>query len=178
MDNLIQKIQITPGTVADIRDFNEIQKICWLQVYPNETAGITKEDILARDWDSPKRWRMWRKSVSGGWLKRTRYWAARTQEGKVVGFCVAIKEWSYGEIDKIYVLPEYQGKGVGRKLLEPALEWLTPYDEVRIGVVTYNTRAIRFYEKFGFRDSAKKDHETVLPSGKRLLRIMMVLRRQ
>ncbi|WP_439504716.1 GNAT family N-acetyltransferase [Sediminibacterium sp.] len=56
------------------------------------------------------------------------------------------------EIERIYVLKEYLGKGVGQFLLENAIiigkEKKPSY--IWLGVWEMNTRAIRFYEKNGF----------------------------
>jgi ribosomal protein S18 acetylase RimI-like enzyme len=56
------------------------------------------------------------------------------------------------EIERIYVLQEFHGKGVGLMLYEHALsialEQNAPY--IWLGVWEKNPRAIRFYEKQGF----------------------------
>jgi ribosomal protein S18 acetylase RimI-like enzyme len=56
------------------------------------------------------------------------------------------------EIERIYVLQEFHGKGVGLMLYEQALsvalEQNVPY--IWLGVWEKNSRAIRFYEKQGF----------------------------
>ncbi|MEN9963305.1 MAG: hypothetical protein RL582_400 [Bacteroidota bacterium] len=56
------------------------------------------------------------------------------------------------EIERIYVLKEFQGKKVGQILYEKAIE-IAKYkkaDYVWLGVWEYNPRAIRFYKKNGF----------------------------
>jgi ribosomal protein S18 acetylase RimI-like enzyme len=56
------------------------------------------------------------------------------------------------EIERIYVLQEFHGKGVGLMLYEQALsialEQNAPY--IWLGVWEKNSRAVRFYEKQGF----------------------------
>jgi ribosomal protein S18 acetylase RimI-like enzyme len=49
----------------------------------------------------------------------------------------------------------YHGKGVGDELMTHALCWMGDQADVTLGVIYYNERAIRFYEKFGFRDTGK-----------------------
>ena len=56
-----------------------------------------------------------------------------------------------GEIFAIYILSEYYGRGVGRRLMETGLEQLTSCAKVAVHVLKDNQRAIRFYERFGFR---------------------------
>lgn len=56
-----------------------------------------------------------------------------------------------GEIFAIYVLKAYHGKHVGLALMNAAMEKLSDYDRVALWVLRGNERAIRFYEKYGFR---------------------------
>ncbi len=62
-----------------------------------------------------------------------------------------------GEIFALYVLAAYYGTGLGRRLMDAGLERLRDCPEVRLWVLQGNARAIRFYEKCGFRsDGAEK----------------------
>lgn len=57
------------------------------------------------------------------------------------------------EIERLYVLKDFQGKNVGQTLLLKALSiaaWKN-LDYVWLGVWEKNTKAIRFYEKKGFK---------------------------
>ena len=56
-----------------------------------------------------------------------------------------------GEIFALYVLADYYGKGVGRKLMDVGLEQIKHFSQVRLWVLKENRRAIRFYEKCGFQ---------------------------
>lgn len=61
-----------------------------------------------------------------------------------------------GEVFALYVLSEYYGTGVGRILMEAALEQLKVYPQVCLWVLKENPRAIRFYEKCGFGASGEE----------------------
>ncbi len=63
-----------------------------------------------------------------------------------------------GEIFALYVLAAYYGTGLGRRLMDAGLEQLRDCDQIRLWVLQGNERAIRFYEKCGFRpDGAEKE---------------------
>ena len=66
-----------------------------------------------------------------------------------------------GEVFAIYVLKEYYGKGVGCALMDAALELLKDNDRIAVWVLEGNERAIRFYEKCGFRFDGKKETITL-----------------
>lgn len=61
------------------------------------------------------------------------------------------KEDSF-EIERIYVLSDYQGKGIGRQLLEKAIQMAKKKKAsyIWLGVWEENKRAIQFYKKNGF----------------------------
>jgi len=65
-----------------------------------------------------------------------------------------------GEIQAIYLFPEYWDKGYGRQMMEQTLVKLKDmgFREVVIWVLKENIRARLFYEKFGFKfDGATKE---------------------
>ncbi len=77
------------------------------------------------------------------------------ENGNVIGFvCYGDRGEEapdVGEIFALYVLADYYGKGVGRKLMDVALEKIKHFSQVRLWVLKENRRAIRFYEKCGFQ---------------------------
>jgi ribosomal protein S18 acetylase RimI-like enzyme len=56
-------------------------------------------------------------------------------------------------VSSLYVLPGYQGKGVGRILLDTAEGRARGYgvDRIWLGVMTQNTPALDWYRKIGFQ---------------------------
>ena len=77
------------------------------------------------------------------------------ENGNVIGFvCYGDRGEEapdVGEIFALYVLADYYGKGVGRKLIDVGLEQIKHFSQVRLWVLKENRRAIRFYEKCGFQ---------------------------
>ena len=77
------------------------------------------------------------------------------ENGNVIGFvCYGDRGEEapdVGEIFALYVLADYYGKGVGRKLMDVGLEQIKHFSQVRLWVLKENKRAIRFYEKCGFQ---------------------------
>ena len=75
---------------------------------------------------------------------------------RVVGFA-ACSEYrggglsNAGEIIAIYVLADHWGQGIGSRLMRESLATLQRYPRVAVMVLKKNSRAIRFYERFGFR---------------------------
>ena len=62
-----------------------------------------------------------------------------------------------GEVFAIYLLREYYDRGIGRALMEGALDALKGYSRVCVWALRGNERAIRFYKRCGFSpDGAEK----------------------
>lgn len=84
---------------------------------------------------------------------------------KVVGYIklnkgssqTELKENNAMEIERIYVLNEFQGKGVGQLLYEKAMQVAkdNSADYIWLGVWEDNTSAIKFYKKNGFVEFGK-----------------------
>ena len=67
-----------------------------------------------------------------------------------------------GEIFALYVLSEYYGTGVGRKLMEAGLQKLRHYPKITLWVLKENKRAIRFYQKCGFVPTGEEMFSTIV----------------
>ncbi|NJE13191.1 GNAT family N-acetyltransferase [Thermococcus sp. LS2] len=78
---------------------------------------------------------------------------------EIVGFIVCDKDWFskyegrvVGAIHEFVIDKRYQGKSIGKKLMEKCLCYLSKYnDKIELWVGEKNKKAIKFYEKYGFR---------------------------
>lgn len=78
---------------------------------------------------------------------------ALDKAGERVGYCVStINGKHVGEIDSLYVLPEYRGKGLGETLVRESIDWLQMQGVARIflEVAAGNEEVYGFYARFGF----------------------------
>jgi ribosomal protein S18 acetylase RimI-like enzyme len=62
------------------------------------------------------------------------------------------------ELERIYVHSSQKGKGIGRTLLDKACDFARQhaYEVLWLGVWEKNTKAIRFYEQYGFTNFGKQ----------------------
>lgn len=154
-----------------------VQHQTWLATYPNEELGITREAINARfaypDGTLMKRHPTNRQQINTD--PALHVWVAK-EEQRVIGFCIALKEALNGHVRAIYVLPAHQGRGIGKRLLQASLDWLGDHKPVTLAVATYNTKAIAFYQSFGFEINEQAPGVSVahLPSGVAIPQLEMV----
>ncbi len=98
---------------------------------------------------------------------------------RVVGFadygpCRSEDLTDAGEIYAIYILRDHYDTGTGRALMGKALEALSGYRKTAVWVLEGNERAIRFYQRCGFRFDGKKQE---LSLGTTVTEVRMVLER-
>lgn len=170
----IKIVQATPGDMKGIR---EVQKLSWLETYPNESIGITMADIAARfSGDDTTAGKLQMDERIRRFFQPNAYTWIVKDKNRIVGYCLAIKGDSTNRIQAIYLLSEYQGKGLGKKLIFTALKWLGEKKPVYLNVASYNKKAISFYEHIGFIKTGKILEDDFIPlnSGKSIHEIEMV----
>jgi ribosomal protein S18 acetylase RimI-like enzyme len=79
-------------------------------------------------------------------------------QGKVAGFLRYSQGEAGTQIHALYLLEEYQGKGLGRKLMEHCLS-LSPGRPVRLFVLRENQKAQGFYRAMGFAPTGREQRE-------------------
>ncbi|MBI5151353.1 MAG: GNAT family N-acetyltransferase [Candidatus Pacebacteria bacterium] len=174
-NRLITIVDAIPNDVYVIRN---IRKLTWLVTYPNKKFGISKKDIENKFPDDTTK--IAKKKIEEGkrqFLDPTIHTYVAKEKNIIIGFCGVKKEEKNNRIGAIYLLPKYQNKGIGRKLMKMAMHWLGNERDIYVNVASYNEKAIRFYEKFGFVQTGKivNDSAGVLPSGKIIPEIEMLL---
>jgi len=78
---------------------------------------------------------------------------------------------AHGEVYALYVLREYYGRRIGYGLMNAALEELSAYERIAVWVLKGNDRAIRFYERYGFRFDGTEE-EIMLGTPNKKLRMI------
>lgn len=68
--------------------------------------------------------------------------------GRVIAVLATCRDQAASWIDQLYVLPGYEGRGVGAQLLQLAHTVLEP--PIRLYTFQANVRARRFYERHGY----------------------------
>lgn len=87
-------------------------------------------------------------SVAASFLTTAKGWVAIC-EGDIVGFSIADREEA--TLFALFVQPEFEGKGIGSRLLDLAVDWLRAQGITRAWLTTGpNTKAACFYVRRGW----------------------------
>lgn len=138
-----------------------MQAQSWLDTYPNAAAGISEEWVRARtaSWFRPesiaRRLDWLHDSLA---LTDTNIWRVALHKGEVAGMLYGGKDTSGQELHMLYVDKKYHGRGAAQQLMDVFLAWASPGTPITLAVTSYNARAIRFYEKYGFKKIPGSEH--------------------
>jgi ribosomal protein S18 acetylase RimI-like enzyme len=149
-------IKIRPAIPADARAIQEVVVRTWRETYPNADEGITSQDIEAYFGDpfSPETLLAWEQEIAA--INGRYALLAAEVDDQVVGVCRAFVRPESNQVQLIYVLPEFQGRGIGRSFFSELEGYFDPHKDVVVQVVEYNASAIAFYERLGFKDTGKR----------------------
>lgn len=149
MQNLLIK-KVTPNEIADLQ---EISRRTFFETY---AAGNTEKDMLKyldEEFTSEK-------LIAELNDQNSEFYFA-LYAGEIVGYLKVnfgqsqtdIKDDKSLEIQRIYVLNEFQGLKIGKSLYRKAIEIANQkkLDYLWLGVWEENPNAIQFYEKIGFK---------------------------
>ncbi|MDD5073766.1 MAG: GNAT family N-acetyltransferase [Candidatus Shapirobacteria bacterium] len=162
----MSKLKISQAGTADISTISKIQKKAWLATYPNLGTGVTRADILKKDFTGLEPTR-YQNMADDNW----RYFLAQ-KDNQTIGYAAAKKEADQGIIKLVHVLPQFQNQGVGSVLLEQVLKWLVG-KRIVLQVARANFGTIAFYQKFGF--SPIGPGRPIKVAGKEIATLKMVI---
>jgi GNAT superfamily N-acetyltransferase len=98
-------------------------------------------------------------SVAASFLLDSKGWVAE-RNGAVVAFTIADR--ASRSIFALFVLPEFEGQGLGSHLLRLALHWLRENGVADVWLTTGpDTEAARFYERRGWVPAGVAEHGDV-----------------
>ena len=141
----IRAVLVRGARVEDADAIERIRTDTWREAY----RGLMPDSLLdGLGYDSTRR----RALMSA--MPPHQFVLVAEDEGAVVGFCMGGRSRSpddqfRGEVYAIYVLPEHQGHGIGRALLNTAAKELVDRDlgSMIIWVLRENAPSRRFYER-------------------------------
>jgi ribosomal protein S18 acetylase RimI-like enzyme len=147
-------VQIRRANLEDVPGIVLVNVRSWQKAY----AGIVPEDFLnGLDRDRPAREQRWRESLQRP-SPETVFVAADPDE-RVIGYSRgrASSPPHFGhdaELTSLYLLPEAWGQGLGGSLVVALARSLAAggHRSLLTWVLRENLRAVRFYERYGWRD--------------------------
>ena len=135
------RVTVSPLAQADTPVIADLARRIWPAAYAGILTDEQIANLLLRIYGEENL----RREMADG----HRFWAAY-ENAQPVGYASAYKDDGIIWLKKLYVLPDRQGRGIGKKLIDAAVAALRPARELRLLVNGDNLPAQRFYAKTGF----------------------------
>lgn len=147
------ELKVNKATFKEISQLQSIGKLTFAETFSSENSEENMIEYLENGFSTEK-------LTAELNDQNTEFYLAEFN-GKTIGYLkvnagesqTELKDKNALEIERIYVLKEFHGKKVGQVLYDKAIELAKDknVEYVWLGVWEHNPRAIRFYEKNGFK---------------------------
>ncbi len=140
-----QNLTFRPATATDIPILRDLAGRIWRTCYPG-MIGIEQIEYML-GW-------MYSAEKIAEELSAGVHWEIAALDEAPAGYLsLSFHRAALAELNKFYLLPELQGRGLGRAMLARALEIAAAHGctELRLRVNKGNARALRTYDRAGFR---------------------------
>ncbi|PSL07541.1 GNAT family N-acetyltransferase [Cecembia rubra] len=146
-------ITIKEASLSELKKVRDIALKTWPLTFANI---LTPEQI-----DYMLNWMYQLDALTQQVIKKKHIFLLAEEGDRSLGFCsyeLHAKSPSKTKIHKIYILPEAQGKGVGKKLIQEValIAKKNGDNHLFLNVNKYNQSAIDFYSKIGFYEDFKE----------------------
>ncbi|WP_457089165.1 N-acetyltransferase family protein [Microvirga sp. P5_D2] len=144
-------VSIRHAKPDDAQALSKVFDAAWREAYLGIIPGITLDKMFAR---RGERW--WRSTITRGRPLVVLDIGQGIAGYASYGRCRDRSLPAEGEVDELYLAPEYQGIGLGRRLFKAVLNDLRHGDMNRVAVwaLAENERACAFYAGLGGRSIA------------------------
>jgi ribosomal protein S18 acetylase RimI-like enzyme len=146
-------LSLSEAELADLASLLDVAQTSFVQAFTEGNKPENVQAYLSQAFTLLQLGKEWRNPASTFLLA--------SLEGKLVGYTKVnlaaaqtdVQDPESLEVARLYTLEEVWGKGVGQFLLDAALAFAKEKGKtfVWLGVWEHNARAIRFYEKNGFK---------------------------
>ena len=143
--------KIERAVVQDVLPVKEILRETWHDTYASLLPKAAIEAITSQ-WHSQE--------LLTEQLRNPEIYFAIARDGGVVAAVItARKQDDAIVVDRLYVRPQYQRRGIGRQLLESSYLAFRDAQKVRLTGEAKNRKGIAFYAKQGFQETARSSEE-------------------
>lgn len=160
---MIEDITLRRYRPDDLAALEHVTRTSWTGVTIHDLIEARHGPIGGLSWDLHK----WHEVRSQCLETPDQIWVAELA-GQIVGYAIyhLRAHGKVGVVDNNAVLPEYRGKGIGRRLIEQIVDDLLRADVEILQVMTMEQDfpARHIYEAIGFQEIARTIHYTITPA--------------
>ena len=140
-------VTIRPASENDLEQYSSLLQKTYQETYPDDELGLTKDLYSERVFSSERIQSYLKANLLVN--DKQKAWLAFINH-KLVGSITIKDTGKEFELVGLYVSRAYQSRGVGKMLMEKALDFAKSKDIV-LDLYINNIKAIDFYKKWGFK---------------------------
>ena len=141
-------MKIRLATLNDLEQYTNLLQTTYEAAYTDNSIGLTA-DCFSKEIFASKDTQQYLKSHLKN-DKKQKTWLTEKNKYLVGSITVILKNEKEAELTGYYVHPNYQGRGIGKKLYEKALQFAGNRDLV-LDIYAHNTSTIKMYKKWGWK---------------------------
>ena len=130
-----------------IPEIVKLRRNIWINTYVNNDIGITKDKVIGNFREFNEEVQKYKEYIYK--IKNFSYFFVVLDNDRLIGFSIAKKIFYKKSIDTLFINDDYQGNGLGSKLMHKMIDMLDS-SKIYVDVISYNEKAINFYKKYNF----------------------------
>ncbi len=147
-------ISIRPARVSDLKDYTSMMQQTYVHAYVDDSIGLTENCFSVEVFASPDTQAYLRSKLVSSQAQQS--WLAEN-DVQIAGGIVIEDKGETCELTGFYVLPHFQGQGIGKKLWQKALQFAKNKD-ITLDIYAHNKATIEVYKHWGFAEDTSQPH--------------------
>ena len=144
-------VTVQRANVEEVQEIKQVLSETWMDTYGSFLSQDTIQKVTTV-WHNPQ---LLASQVQNPEIF---FGVARDEGNTILGLVTARKQGDDTVVvDRLYVSPQYQRKGIGSKLLEESIIAFPGTRRLRLEVEEQNEKGLSFYRKQGFKEISRKE---------------------
>jgi ribosomal protein S18 acetylase RimI-like enzyme len=150
--NLFMNFETRLAKNSDLPLYTDLLQRTYEDAYSNEPIGLSKDRFSKEIFNTPNTQKYLASNLQVNGQQKC--WLVFDKNILIGSVTITERDDDY-ELRGFYVAPEYQGRGIGKKLWQLALEFVKRKD-ITCDIYIHNTKTIAMYKKWGFEVDKEK----------------------
>lgn len=144
-------VTVQRANVEEVQEIKQVLSETWIDTYGSFLSQDTIQKVTTV-WHNPQ---LLASQVQNPEIF---FGVAKDEGNAILGLVTARKQGDDAVVvDRLYVSPQYQRKGIGSKLLEESIIAFPGTRRLRLEVEEQNEKGLSFYRKQGFKEISRKE---------------------
>jgi ribosomal protein S18 acetylase RimI-like enzyme len=147
------KITVREAKPSDLTQYTDLLQRTYQLAYTNESIGLTKDCFSKEVFKTQNTQEYLKSKITRSTDHKTRL---AIVDNKIAGSITLSYNENFCELSGFYVLPEFQGKGIGSRLFKLAIE-RSNNTPITLDTYAHNIKTIEIYKRWGFEIDQTKE---------------------